>query len=402
MPKLELTEQAVAQIELPAKGKQLDYHDTVIRGLVLRVNYGGAKVWRASYRDRAKTGIMIQTAWKLGTWPKMSVQAAREAATLFRADPPKAKAQKAQAAAGVSFEEVWQSFKKRHVDANHLRSGREITRCMDKYILPTLGPKRFRDLTLEAITDLTDRIEDDHGRAQAHRCFAHIRTLCNWHGGRNGNYTSPIKRGAKGPGNGEERERTLDDDELRAMWKIAGELRGFGAFVTTLVLTAQRRDKVLTMKWPDVADGCWKIDTKPGEKGNGKELVLPKLVREIINAQPRIAGDERVFTTVWPLYRNKRDLDNRLAKVLRRPVERWTIHDLRRTARSLMSRAKVLPHVAEKVLGHSLKGMEKVYDRYDWKPEKADALRRLAALVGKIVEEPPRKAVGRVRRRARG
>jgi integrase len=409
MPKLEFTEAAVAQLAPPAKGKQIDYLDTVIRGLVLRVNYGGAKIWRASYRERAKTGksITIQTAWKLGIWPSMSVQAAREAALLFRADPHKAKAQKARAAGGASFEEVWQSFKKRHVDANHLRSGREITRCMTKYILPVLGPKRFRDLTLaDDITPLNDHIEDEHGPAQARRCLAHIRNVMNWYAERN-DYTCPIKPNRRkrgtGPDNGEARKRTLDDAELRALWSVCTGMGAFGAFCQTLLLTAQRRDKVLTMKWPDVVNGCWKIDTKPGEKGNGKELVLPKLVREIINAQRQgqIAGDERVFATVWPLYRNKRDLDDRLAKVLRRPVEPFVLHDLRRSARSLMSRAGVLPHVAEKVLGHSLKGMEKVYDQYDWKPEKAKALDKLARLVAGIVgQEAAGKPAGAIRRRA--
>jgi integrase len=406
MPKVEFTEAVVAQLAPPAKGKQLDYLDTVIRGLVLRVNYGGAKVWRASYRTKAKTktgkSITIQTAWRLGVWPSMSVQAAREAATLFRADPQKAKAQKARAAGGASFEEVWQNFKKRHVDANHLRSGREITRCMDKYILPTLGPKRFRDLPLEDITELTDRIEDDHGRAQARRCFCHIRALCNWYGGRNGDYTSPIKHGVKGPRNSEERERFLDDAELKAVWRIAGELAVFGAFVKTCLLTAQRRGDILRMTREQLKGNALVIPSpelgKP--KGTGGELVLPKMVRDLLASLEPHADNERVFASVGPLYRGKRDLDNRLAKALGRPVKRFTIHDLRRTAKTLMSRAGVLPHVSEKVLGHSLKGMEKVYDQYDWTPEKADALKRLAGLVVGIVgQEAPSTAERKLRLR---
>jgi integrase len=56
----------------------------------------------------------------------------------------------------------------------------------------------------------------------------------------------------------------------------------------------------------------------------------------------------------------------------------WTLHDLRRTARSLMAEADVAENVAERVLGHALRGVRRVYNRYDYADEKADALQRLA------------------------
>lgn len=63
----------------------------------------------------------------------------------------------------------------------------------------------------------------------------------------------------------------------------------------------------------------------------------------------------------------------------------WTIHDLRRTARSLMSRAGVLSEHAERVMGHAIGGVEGVYDRHSYFDEKADVLARLAALIDSIV-----------------
>ena len=64
----------------------------------------------------------------------------------------------------------------------------------------------------------------------------------------------------------------------------------------------------------------------------------------------------------------------------------WVIHDLRRTARSLMARAGVKSFIAERVLGHILRGVEGTYDRHDYGPEKADALAKLAGLVALILE----------------
>ena len=57
-------------------------------------------------------------------------------------------------------------------------------------------------------------------------------------------------------------------------------------------------------------------------------------------------------------------------------MPQWQLHDLRRTARSLMSRAGVRPDIAERVLGHAISGVEGVYDRHPYRDEKADALRR--------------------------
>jgi integrase len=69
-------------------------------------------------------------------------------------------------------------------------------------------------------------------------------------------------------------------------------------------------------------------------------------------------------------------------------VRGWSLHDLRRTARSLMSRAKVPSDIAERVLGHARRGVEGIYDRHAYLDEKADALRRLAAVIEAIVRPP--------------
>ena len=67
----------------------------------------------------------------------------------------------------------------------------------------------------------------------------------------------------------------------------------------------------------------------------------------------------------------------------------WRVHDLRRTARSLMSRAEVRPDIAERVLGHAIRGVGRVYDRHEYLNEKRAALEQLAALIDSIVNPPP-------------
>ena len=66
-------------------------------------------------------------------------------------------------------------------------------------------------------------------------------------------------------------------------------------------------------------------------------------------------------------------------------VTGWVLHDLRRTARSLMSRSGVRSDIAERIMGHAISGIEGVYDRHEYKSEKAYALRALAGLIENIL-----------------
>ena len=67
-------------------------------------------------------------------------------------------------------------------------------------------------------------------------------------------------------------------------------------------------------------------------------------------------------------------------------VTGWRIHDLRRTARSLMSRAGVRTEIAEMVLGHARDELLQIYDRHHYQDEMAEALTKLAALIERIVD----------------
>jgi integrase len=132
----------------------------------------------------------------------------------------------------------------------------------------------------------------------------------------------------------------------------------------------------------------WEIATEEREKGNAGALKLPPSALAIINAQPKRVGNEYVFAAVrgpGPLNgfnKRKAAFDKDCG------VTGWTLHDLRRTARSLMSRAKVSDAHAEQTLGHKLQGVRGVYDRHSYFDEKADALAKLAALIDRIVNPP--------------
>jgi hypothetical protein len=70
------------------------------------------------------------------------------------------------------------------------------------------------------------------------------------------------------------------------------------------------------------------------------------------------------------------------------PIPQWQLHDLRRTARSLLSRAGVLPHHAERCLGHIIRGVEGIYDRHSYHAEMLHAYEALASQIERIVNPP--------------
>jgi integrase len=215
-----------------------------------------------------------------------------------------------------------------------------------------------------------------------------LRMVGSWQRDRCDNYVSPfsgVKR--RVPKQDRKRSRILTDVEIRRLWRAAAETGAFGAMVQLLLLTAQRLEKVRSLRWSDISpDGVWTIPTAPREKGNGTVLKLPQLALEIINAQPRLVGNDYIFAgNDGPRAFEHR---HKLAFDTLSGVTDWRLHDCRRSARSLMSRAGVLNDHAGHVLGHARPGVEGTYDLHRYDAEKADALHKLAALIARIVNPP--------------
>ena len=279
-----------------------------------------------------------------------------------------------------------------YVEDNKLRSGRELKRILTTNVLklPAWRDRDFESIKRTDITGLLDTIHKAHGKWVADSVLAAMRQVANWYVGRSNDYVSPftgIKRRVK------DRRRThaLSDDEVRAIWRTAETVGGpYGALVRLLMLTGQRREAVATMRWSDISDdGVWTVRSGPRRKGTGGRLKLPAPALVIINAMPRFAGNDMVFAgrTYNGAFSNfsrlKLDFDRRCG------VTGWVLHDLRRVARSLMSRAGVPREHAEKVLGHVVRGVEGHYDLHSYAQEKAQALVKLANLIHNIVNGAP-------------
>jgi integrase len=273
----------------------------------------------------------------------------------------------------------------RQVRKNGFRTAREIERIIDKYIVPAIGDRAFADVRRIDVANLLDRIEDDHGTPMAESVLTVYRAVSRWWQQRDETYNPPLTAGmSRLPKAEARRKRILGDDEIRAIWHTQGR---FGDFARLLLLTAQRRDKLLTLRWDDLdADGVWTIRTEPREKGNPGKLKLPSIARDLIRDQPRFVDNTHVFAGRNGLPRATLAAGQYKAEFDRLcGVTGWRLHDLRRTARSLMSRAGVQTEIAEMVLGHARDELLQTYDRHSYDAEKTDALEKLAALITQIV-----------------
>ena len=385
----------IARVTKPDPKRRLTIRDPDTRGLFVRITPAGGRSWLAM--TRAPDGKQVWAT--LGDAMTMEVAEAREKAreAIQRVKQGDA-AKLAPEAPPETFETVAERFIKRWVkqggkkqDGVPLRSAGEIERQFKAYLYPQWKTKPFVSIRRGVVTELVDQLVENNGAVQADRVLATLSKLFNWYRQYDENYVNPIIPEMRRSGSMKDRarERILTDDEIRALWADWTDAETFGALMQIALLTGQRRAKVQTMRWQDVSDdGVWTIPAEAREKVNAGTLKLPKAAHDIILAQPRIKDHPYVFpgrgkTPFGSFSQHKREMAERV------PTEKpWTVHDLRRTARSLMSRAGVRPDHAERALGHVIAGVGGTYDRHGYVNEKAEALEYLAGLVELILNPP--------------
>jgi integrase len=382
-------------------------------GFVARRLNSGAVTYGFRYRDK-QTGKQRWIGLGLHgdlTPDQARKKALRTAGAVRDGDKPVSAAVVAatrrQSGSGT-VDELLDDFVTRYV--RKLRSADEIERSFTVYVRPRLGQRSIYDLKRSDIVGLLDAIEDSGAPVMADRVLAHLRKAFNWKATRDDEFNSPIVKGmARTKPKERARTRALDDQEIVDLWTALDELDGkvpacFPAFTRTLLLTAQRLRMVSDMTWNEIADHDWTI---AASRNKGKvDHLIPLTDAALALLGPRkksgyVFSSDGGTTAFSGFSKAKEALDRKLAEVRKRndrkPMAHWTFHDLRRSARTLMSRAGVPIDHAERVLGHVIPGVRGTYDVHQYQAEKKDALEKLDALVqrilrpgGKVVRFPKR------------
>ena len=189
------------------------------------------------------------------------------------------------------------------------------------------------------------------------------------------------------------RSRALSFEEIKTLFATFHKYKEQFArenylAIALLVTLGVRKGELIASKWDefDMEKRLWHIPEERSKNGHGITIPLPKeAIAWFHELLIRANGSEFVFPKRRSSIRNGHispDTINagvqKLLKEKKLKIDHFTIHDLRRTCRSMMAREGVSGHVAERCLNHSLKGVEGIYDRYDYLDERREALQKIS------------------------
>jgi integrase len=381
--KRRLTETFVKNAPIPATDRTY-YWDASLAGFALSVTEQGAKSWVCQFRWAGKTrrltmkGIVPLDDARLWAREKLIMVAKG-------IDPEP----KSQAAPEPTFREIADSYLR--IEGKALRSHDKYARTLERLVYPAIGDRPIRQIERYEITTLLDAITKDNGRGvgMAKLTLAIVRRVMSWHATRDSRFVSPMVAGM-GPRKaaGASGSRVLtDDDEVRRVWAASAVPEPFHAIVRLLLLTAARREEIGAMRWDEIKGDLWTLPPERHKTGRtAGELARPlsKAAMAIVNAQPRIQGSPYIFGQRgfgnWTSAKERFDRES--------GVTDWSLHGLRKTARTLLSRAKVDADLAERMLGHARPSIEKTYNHHKFIEEQRAAFEALSSLIERIANPP--------------
>jgi integrase len=368
----------------PGKDRSF-YWDESLPQFGLQVTDTGARSFVCQYRQgRQSRRMKISAALRLS-------EARKEAHAILgkvaKGGDPLAERRQKEAAATNTLQSVCESYFAR--EGKKLRTVGERQTQLKRLVYPRLGSRQIDDVKRSDLVRLLDKVEDENGPVMADRTLAYLRRVFSWHAARSDEFRSPVTRGmARTKPKERARSRVLSDDELRAVWKATGDMqKAFGPLVRFILLTATRLREAAHTQRSELDGGLWVIPASR-YKGNHDHVVpMSKAAKAVIDALPVVDGSKWIFS-----HDGKRPVGGfskfkaRLEKAS--GTSGWTLHDLRRTARSLMSRAGVPTDHAERALGHVINGVRGTYDRHEYLAEKKAAFEAVAEQIRRIISPP--------------
>ena len=270
-----------------------------------------------------------------------------------------------------------------------------------KEVIPEIGGLKLVDVGRREVQAIIRRVLGRGSGVMANRTLEIVRKFLGWCV-ENGYLETNPAVGISRPTIERPRSRALSDAETSQLWAALDHVSPQArACFKLLLLTGQRLQEVLGMRWSeiDLERALWTLPAH--DPGRSKARSAPHIVplappAADLLATMREAGQARPTVFHGHPRAGNREEPTRgmvaMAKVTLdsgyfTPAEPWRIHDLRRTVRTGLSQLSVPPHIAELVIGHAAGGLVKVYDRYDYLPEKREALTRWAAHLLTIVGE---------------
>lgn len=386
MPKLSsirLTDTYVKSLK-PQANRYIVY-DAALPGFGIRVAESGAKTWVVLTRLSGKRKRIT-----IGRYPAVSLTAARETARQTMADIHHGRFETHQS--DMMFVDALEEWYQREQRAN--KSFRQVEQAIRLHVVPYLKNKKLSDVSKSDLMKVIDRIADQGKTTQANRTRAFIKRFFSWALERDLLQASPA---ASLPKAGVEisRDRVLSRDELVSVWNAAGVIGyPFGPLLKLLILTAQRRDEVAQMRWSeiDLERTRWVISKERAKNGKAHVVHLSEAALSLIKSIPKHGDSDLVFTTTGTTPVSGFSVAKKNIDMLSK-VSDWRLHDLRRTAATLMADdLGIAPAVVDRILNHvsgTVRGVAAIYQRGELLDARAQALNAFSQLVEKCCAEAP-------------
>ena len=379
------------------KAHTCDFHcsfpgSLILQGLQSRPGIG---TWRIMYRVNKK-----QKKFKIGVYPAMQIKAAKtEAARILGEiaagnDPQQQRTAYQSAPTMCDLWDLYLGSQKLKTRQKAITTQHEERRKWKVEVKPIIGDMKVCDVTGSQLADILDDVAR-RAPVASNRLHSFLRVLFKPAVRHGWIQYSPMASIEKTGGAEVPRQRYLTDAEIKTLWPFFDAAYGNGGdILKLLLLTAQRPGEIMSMRWQDIDfdNRLWTLSNT--KTGNDHLIPLSKPVLKIL--QRRKSGyPERVSWKndseyVFPSRHNRQAGHTKSVNRLRKKIQQdsgiigWTSHDLRRTARTLMSRLSIPHHVRERVLNHSVGKIQATYDRYDYLEEKRKALDLLGQEIVKI------------------
>lgn len=361
--------------------------------------------WRFRYRFVGKQRAMV-----IGTYSEFSLAKARETAKGLSARVAlgydvAGEKQERKAEALKKIEEAKNALKvselaREYFERQILGSWKHpdiLRRRIDKDINPSIGHLKIEDVRPRHIDDMLQKIIARNAPTVANDVLRWTRRIFNYGIKRHMLESNPTTAFEIADAGGKEksRERWLSREELIKFFQAMCVTKGFSRqnelTMKLLLALCCRKMELCAAQWAefDLNGAVWHLPAERVKNGDAIDIPLPPITVEWLKELHQMS-----LNSQWVLPARKMQhrmiphiqestLPVALAKVRSNllDIPNFTIHDFRRTARSHLAALGVDPVVAERCLNHRIKGVEGIYNRYEYFQERKAALEKWAALL---------------------
>lgn len=387
-----LTETALKAL----KPKDRPYTLADERGLYVEVFPTGGLVWRFRYRLNGK-----QEKLTLGKYPALTLKNARikrdeaaQTAAMGRSPAQQKQLAKVAAADATTVAEFGERFF-REIVAKDRKDIKLPRRYFDKAIVPVIGAKPVRDVTTEDVRAIIWQKKDEGFDAAAAAIRGVLKRLFDFAQTAglvtmNPVLALPMRHVHKA----KSRDRALSPEEIRLFLTAAFESnirRQFKIGLQLILLTMVRKSELLLARWVqvDLEQAEWHIPAENSKTGKSHIVFLSRQSVALFKELHALAGgSELVLPGRGSLTKTfaQNAINNALKKALQgQDIPAFTIHDLRRTASTLLHENGWSSDVVEKALNHTIGGVRGVYNRAEYETQRREMLQFWADFIDQLL-----------------